>query len=240
MKIPCSYIIESNLFHSDYKYALDCINAATVAGCQVAAAAAFTTLNDLTHNTCGPDGKLIGCGHDIYQCVLQAQNILLDYKNNNVMAACPVVTKFSTCANAIKANTECDAKLVASLIDAETMFKQDTLLTRCYGPCAAAIGNCTLGLATDISGLSIIQTNWTSFCRDSFTALGCMKNFTATSVCSSTSGAQFLRAQLASQNAYLKDYCDASGRPSQCVVGLSMCNTDIVSLTPQSDIKTQC
>ncbi|KAI8796673.1 hypothetical protein BgiBS90_001850 [Biomphalaria glabrata] len=224
----------------DYKNALDCINAASVAGCQVAGSAAITTLTNLTHKTCGPDGKLTGCGYDVYQCVLQAQNILLDYKNNNVTAACPVVTKFSTCANAIKANTECDAGLVASLIDAETMFKQDALLTGCYGPCAAAIGNCTLGLATDISGLYITQTNWTNFCIDAYKALSCMKQLNAGSVCAGTSEAQVLQAQLASQDAYLKDYCDASGRPSQCVVGLSMCNADIVNLSPQSDIKTQC
>ncbi|KAH9519986.1 hypothetical protein Btru_071414 [Bulinus truncatus] len=226
----------------DFKVASECISNAAVSSCTVAGAAALTTLRNMTHNMCGPDGKLTGCGMDVYKCIQTALIIQDDYKNNNVSGACPVIAAFSKCAEAIRANKECASDVTAGLIDAETTFKSDAMITGCYGPCAQAIGNCTFSLAKDLSGLSVSKTNWTDFCKNAYLSLTCMRNLQqANTVCSSQSNqVAILNAQLASQDAYLKDYCDVNGNPSQCVVGLNMCSADIVTLTPQSDVKTQC
>lgn len=223
----------------EYAKVLSCINSAAVAGCEIVAKEQTDILANMTTNFCLPDGTLTGCGYDMNNCIQESLNILQDFRNNNATIACPAITQFSQCSDAVKNGQVCPQPLLDGLSKLETALKSDQMLAGCDGPCAKAMANCTTGLVRDVTGPSLIKTNWKDFCKNAYLSVNCTKALQNTGPCVGNDQEKVFTIALQGITGYLTDYCDANGNPSDCVKGLDLCNGDLLQLS-QQDLKGQC
>ncbi|CAL1541040.1 unnamed protein product [Lymnaea stagnalis] len=223
----------------EYAKVLQCLNSAGVAGCETVVKEQTDLLVNQTTQFCLPDGSLTGCGYDVNNCMQEALNILQDFKNNNASMACPAITQFAKCSDGVKNANECPQVVLDGLNALHTALSSDQMLSGCDGPCAQAIGVCTKGLVADVSGPSLIKTNWKDFCKNAYMAVNCTKALETNGACVGNDQEKVFRITLAGIVGYLTDYCDANGNPSDCVKGLDLCNGDLLLLS-QQDLKGQC
>ncbi|KAK7002897.1 Lysosomal alpha-mannosidase [Biomphalaria glabrata] len=201
-------------------------------------------ISNYTTGICRPDnpGLVTDCGNQLGSCVTQLYTIKNDFQNSQAKKACPAIKFFNNCTSSILQEQICPKPITDKLNALLTGMSNEDMTVGCDGPCAQLIGNCTTKLVYDIVGMPVFKLNWTDFCIQGYGARKCVEAIPTTSgPCIARPGTTSTVDDIMhSYTAYLQDYCDDKGQPSKCMADMDECRDEILAVTPDANITTQC
>ncbi|XP_059140947.1 uncharacterized protein LOC131928831 [Physella acuta] len=234
-----NYDLEAVCMH--YLTSITCAN--NVQGTCTEKAATIAKANNATSNLCGADGKPDQCGRDFKSCMDQFTSIENDFRAQDAKLACQAINQYDSCTTNLKKNDDCKARIAVVLNAFETTLSGDELLIGCDGECGKAIGNCTSKMLNDLAVQEVVKKNWTDFCIQAYDSVNCLdslKNTPSSPCAANQTLINQADAGMQSQINYLKDYCDAKGKPSACVSTIILCYADIAGLGPKPTVAQEC
>ncbi|KAH9519942.1 hypothetical protein Btru_071318 [Bulinus truncatus] len=203
-----------------------------------------TLLLNTTTGICDPNnpGSLTECADQLGGCVNQIYTIKSDFQNNQATKACPLIKMFETCSSGILTQKVCPKQITDTLTKLQNAMSEEDMTSGCDGPCAQLIGNCTLKLVYDITNMPVYRMNWTDFCIQGYGSRACVEKIPTNSGPCARAGSttSVVDDMMHSYTAYLKDYCDANGQPSKCMIDLDECRDELVQMSSTANVTTQC
>ncbi|KAH9519956.1 Lysosomal alpha-mannosidase [Bulinus truncatus] len=203
-----------------------------------------TLLLNTTTGICDPNnpGSLTECADQLGGCVNQIYTIKSDFQNSQATKACPLIKMFETCSSGILTQNVCPKQITDTLTKLQNAMSEEDMTSGCDGPCAQLIGNCTLKLVYDITNMPVYRMNWTDFCIQGYGSRACVEKIPTNSGPCTRAGSttSVVDDMMHSYTAYLKDYCDANGQPSKCMIDLDECRDELVQMSSTANVTTQC